>query len=266
MRKTKERLKKQNAIIASGMFLGGVIIILLMWFLFRFNSDKVEVDRNTFCRKNETINTTLILIDRTGSFSQSQVRSIRDIVESEVNNVNTGDKIVIRTIDAELYNGASHIYFERCKPKGVNELNKIIENEYKLKRQYEKNFVQPLNEVIEKIINGKDASTSPIVESLFDVISRDKLENFEDVTKVILISDLLQHSRLMSVYKNNLRSIDDNKELARIIPDFSGIDVHIYWILRSNTEGQLQSEGLLLWWEKLLEVSSVSNISFDKVR
>ncbi|WP_422465825.1 hypothetical protein [Endozoicomonas sp. ALC013] len=257
---------RQANMLSIKIAVAAAILLVIIGSAVYWMLSKPKFDKNTFCQNDKVKSATVVIIDRTGEFSKSHIRAIKDVMNSEIEMLKEGDMISLYSIDSRTYNGLSETLFEKCKPKSGQSVNKLIENERMIKNDFNKKFQEPIDHVLSNVINDKDSSSSPIIESLFDIVSSGQLKSGVNINRIVLLSDLLQHSKLITVYKGKLKAIDDDQNLKRIVPDLRGVDVKVFWILRDNREGELQSDYLLSWWEKLFEASHVSNISVQKVR
>lgn len=91
------------------------------------------------------------------------------------------------------------------------------------------------------------------------------LDSSVTLKRVILISDLLQHSDALSFYRS---SPNDHSPMSiqSQTPDLFGVDIQVYWLLRNSSEKNIQNSGLMSWWEHLFETANAQNFSVMKVR
>jgi hypothetical protein len=243
----------------------GILIFIILagaasWYVFT----KPKIDKETLCELDVVSNTTLILFDKTGGFSANHKRIVSRAITAEVDKIVVGDRLTIYEVDDKEYMGLSKPIFDSCRPKNSTETNALYENEQMVTKTFNVHFLDKLKAITANLDNTENAISSPIIESLNDISALYNLESSLRFTKLIIVSDLLQHSENFSFYKTNLKDID--KEKRSLMPDLFGIDVQVFWLQRSNEEQTIQNSGLLQWWEKVFETTGVKDLSIMKVR
>ena len=267
MSRLKAKKKAQNRRFTIQLFIVGFFILALLGTAITWIYFKSTYDKNTFCEKEVKLTTTAIIIDRTGDFSLNHIRSIKEIIDFEIEKLSLGDRLSLYAIDPVKFKGLSEVLFEKCKPKTGSQVNKFVENKRMLETRFVKEFKEPVQSISQDVIDGNDGASSPIIEGIFDVISKINLENNSSISRLVIISDLLQHSNIMTMYKGSINNIENLPRVKRIIPDLGGVEVKVFWILRDNTkEERLQSKELLAWWDSFFEHSLASDYSIEKVR
>lgn len=223
-----------------------------------------KIDSNSLCEIDKKNHVTVILFDKTGGFSANHSRMITKAVEAEIEELDVGERLTVFELDDREYKGLSQPMFDKCRPKSEESVNELIENRQMVENNFNDLFMSKLYSITEKLSEKSDASSSPILESLTDISALYSIDKKLKLKNVILISDLLQHSKNFSFY-NNYSTKSTSQKLS-LLPEFFGVNVQIYWLLRDNKEQMLQNDGVLQWWEKVLTASEVNDLRIRKLR
>jgi len=258
----EDNLKKQpNWFLYIGILLFIILAGAAGWSIF----NKTKYDTSTLCEQNTISEVTVLLIDKTGGFSPNQKRLLMRAIKAEIDKLKTGKRLVVYEVDDQEYYGLSKPIFDKCLPKDGSEVNQLVENKRMIEKSFNEEFLDKLQFITDNFDEKNIATSSPIIESLSDISVLYNIEPQIKLERVILISDLLQHSPNISFYKSNVENITI-EEVSSSIPDLFGIDIQIYWLQRTNNEQRIQNDGLLNWWELAFEAASVNNLSIMKVR
>ncbi|WP_099036683.1 hypothetical protein [Lacimicrobium alkaliphilum] len=161
--------------------------------------------------------------------------------------------------------GLSEPIFDKCKPRDGSEANVVYENDGMMKKAFTEQFSSVLSNVADKLISAENAPKSPLMESLQDLAAIASLDEQVKLHKVVLISDLIQHSDRVSFYKTRPKNVKFDT-ISSSVPDLFGVDIQIYWLLRREKEGGIQNEALIPWWERIFEEAGVGELKIMKVR
>jgi len=123
--------------------------------------------------------------------------------------------------------------------QGNAEANPLISNPHQQRRQWLESFKAPLMRALEMAMSSDSADQSPIMESVQSVALTTLLtpEAKGAPRRLILVSDLLQHTDEFSFYKSipEFSSLSDNTNYAKLKTNLSGVDVEL-WVLRNHTK------------------------------
>jgi hypothetical protein len=247
------------------LYIGVVLIVILAGAAGWSILNKTKYDSVTLCEEDAISNATVLLIDKTGGFSPNQKRILLRAVEAEIEKLETGKRLTVYEVDDGEYEGLSKPIFDKCRPKDGTDVNQFVENKQMIEKSFNHAFLGKLQLITSDLEEENDAKSSPIIESLSDISTLYNIEPHIKVERLIVISDLLQHSPQISFYKSDAESISI-EQISSMIPDLFGIDVQIYWLQRNNNEQRIQNDGLTNWWERTFEAASVNNLSIMKVR
>ena len=256
-RKDSISQKKENN-FSTKMIVGAGVLILMI--LIAFIIMKPEpINSADFCPDSGPKGTTALLIDLSDPLSPSQeqklINELNYLTEtSEARQSSYLEKhaklTTYFTNDTEIPTNI----FSYCNPGSNSQLSSFDKmNEHKI--LYLKKWNKFSSETMEKIklnIKGdQSTNTSPIIESLAfirerefapsDIVRKDKNSN-----KIIIVSDLIQNSKLYNQYKQDIdtKLIFDKKPIS-----LHGIEIYIFFIT-SEKYKNIQTDQFKLWWRK----------------
>jgi hypothetical protein len=243
-----------------------IIILLTLLVLAAWSSiTKKKLDQVTLCEIGTPSQVVAILIDKTGGFNENQQRIVSRAIIKEIETLSVGHRLAIYDVDPKKFKGLSTAVFDKCKPRDGSDANQFIENKQMLAKQFNKDFASQVKGITEEATQALEASRSPILESLTDLATIYTLESDQKLARVVLISDLLQHTDTISFYRSLPSSISPESQLNSL-PDLFDVNVQLYWLLREGNEKRIQNSGLISWWEHAFSLTSTSDFQIMKVR
>lgn len=211
----------------------------------------------------------LFVIDRTDPLSPSKHRAIVNEIKLMIQQVEQGYRISVYEIDAKNMKGLSEPVYSECKPRSGKDADPLTENPQLLARKYEENFVQPLETVLERYSGGEEQPRSPIIESLIDVVHIEDFGSGVPNRKLVLFSDMLQHSSLLSHYSGG-PSFERGKSkpgFTQMIPHLPGVEVTVFYMLRDTPRVRaLQSNEHVRFWVDLFDAAGADLQKIAKIK
>ncbi|QYK05834.1 hypothetical protein [Shewanella zhangzhouensis] len=256
----EQKNRPQWLLIISGVFLL-VILVSAGWYAIT----KKKFDKLTLCELDAPSQVVAILIDKTGGFNQNQQRLVSRAIIKEIDELSVGYRVAIYEVDPATFNGLSTAVFDKCKPRDGSDANQFFENKLMLEKKFKQSFKSPVEDITEAATQSLDASRSPILESLTDLATIYSLESDQKLARIVLITDLIQHTDAISFYRTHLSAIPPKSQVSRL-PDLFGVEVQLYWLLREGNEKRIQDSGLISWWEQAFNLTSTSDFKVIKVR
>lgn len=205
---------------------------------------------------------TLILLDTTDTLRPEQIQFVIDNYTKDIKWQNKGDRFTVVRLDAKP--AAIMDFHTICAPKHVDKINTFLDPIRKIKVR-NKHFKWTLKELVIKFGKQKKKSTHTFLVEAITAFYRNKRYGFLKIEnrKLIIISDLYQHSPLISFFdmcsrppgKERLRcpnideSLKKNKRFANYLegakPNFRPTDsIEIYY-LNVNDRVDRSAER---WW------------------
>ncbi len=195
-----------------------------------------EYDKETLCPKAGPEAGLVVLLDLTDRIGSTQHARLRDILGKKVANERQNTFIAVGAVRPEP--AGRGVDFALCKPLEGSAANELYQNPRLVAERYEKSFRRPFAANLEKMLTAKGAGRSPIMESLQAVLAA--TPGFLDATyarRVIIVSDLLQHSAVFSFYRGDTwRKFQRSRDFARLARSLQGMDVEILRLPRPKAK------------------------------
>lgn len=241
------------------------ILLIIIGVVFWIITTTKSYDDSTLCELNTETLLTVVLFDKTGGFSENQKRLVTKAINKEKNALTTGERLAVYEIDSDTMKGLSTPIFDKCKPRDGSKINIIYENDKLIKAVFNKQYSSVLTKVTNKLITAENALSSPLIESLQDLVAISSLNDKVKLKRIVFISDLLQHSDNISFYSSRPESFNFEAVLP-LVPDLFEVDIQLYWLLREGKERGIQNANLIPWWERFFENAGITDLKIMKVR
>ena len=194
---------------------------------------EMAVDKDTLCPiSTGPIAEVIILFDLTDPLAPAQSSQLVQYLEREFRDAPVGTQFTMGVVseDPVAWGATSPL----CKPNTDKDVSAVTQNVKMVRERYEQRFRLPLEANVQKMISASGSNSSPIMESLQALIaSTPGFLTFEGPRKVILVSDLLQHSEAMSFYRgDSWSSFASSPAYSRISRTLGGANVEIYAVPR----------------------------------
>ena len=222
---------------------------------FAATSDRGAINKESFCA-HDLKESIIILIDHSDKLSVIQKAALQtrlwDIVENLPKNYSqikifSADKINENVLAPELV---------LCNPGSEKEMSRFTENQKIVRKHYEEKFKKQLDEILNAILNKESSSQSPIMEAVQSVAVTSFIgeKNKRIKKKLILVSDLLQHTSDFSVYGGviDFERYKSGNHWKSVKSDLNDVEVELYFLHRDE-ESKLQNSHLRDFWIDFFE-------------
>lgn len=197
VRKTR---KGSNSNLWWGVIGASVLLIIGVLAISQSLVNKKAINEYTLCHSSGPTNATVILLDVTDPLNGTQQARLRTIINNE---------IALSDIDTSISMGVVSEFpdrwgamFSKCKPATGGDANSLYENPTLIADRYNREFLSPINEKIDTTLSSAKENQSPIMEALQALIAGSPdFSNVKGRRKIILVSDMLQHSDNLSFYR-----------------------------------------------------------------
>ena len=211
---------------------------------------------------------TLIILDRTDPIPPNKYRAIANTIWTTVREMSVGEKLTICEIDSKYMRGLSQPIFSKCVPRDGSQADPFTENAKLLEAKYKKTFQEPLERTIAKYQMELEQPRSPIIESIMDCSD---IKDFGAGTarrKLILFSDLLQHTKEFSQYRHIKPFNEISKTILKHkVPNLNNVEIYIYYLIQTNDKGKLyQTNEHVQFWIDFFEATKGKLIKIKKIR
>ena len=262
MNSTKQRKQAVQLLTAVG------IVVLLVFGAFAYKKvtrpnvgkDNCLYEDKALIRK-ESSEQTIVVVDQSEALSVSHKRQVKDILLdyfADEGQLPIRASVVFYAFGKNDFSPAGagqtlQPVVQLCRPPTTG--NEVFENKRKLERTFRDQFVIPLYETLDRSLDVSLGERSPILEML-QYISRTqdiKESSFKSKKKtLILVSDLLQHSSVISHYKGAAYQ-DFLKSASMLKSDLRGWSVRILYLQRYGKDQALQNRQLDEFWMRYFQ-------------
>lgn len=252
-RTTKQRDDRRGiALIASALLVLGTGAWLLS------QSGDVERDARTGCPKGQNSAPpahTLILLDQTDSLPEDEIAYARHLIWNEYQWLPQNGVMTVKSIST--VGPATEV--KVCRMPLARETNVALNNPRAIEREFKRSAGQRIELLLERLSRAPEQEQSPIIEAVMSVFRRLDYGSDVEARRLIILSDMLQNSSLLSHYQ---RSVDPSPVVARIRDsgiDMSNVSIRIHYVRREPASRQTPAHRA--FWQRLLEESGSSDVA-----
>jgi hypothetical protein len=246
-----------------GGILLAVVILLAGAFVYFYSSEKskrADINPTTFCQKSILPETTVVLVDHTDDINPTQRVAIENRLWDIASSVKMNGAIKLFSV-AKITTKVLEPDIDLCNPGTEKDVNEVTGNKAFAKRKFEEKFKKPLNELLSSMMVAPKASQSPIMEALQSIVVTSFVggKNDAKIKRIVLVSDLLEHTNDFSIYRGIPEFISYKRQphWPKVKADMSGIEVTIFFLHRAGQE-KLQTSALRNFWIEYLEAQGAS--------
>jgi hypothetical protein len=247
IRKRRSDLLGVALIVATLAVVGA--LALMYW---RASGD--PTDRSTMCPNNGPEGLTVFVVDATDAITAIQRASLHNHFEQVVTSLPARWAIELFTVEP-VGTTLLHRAGERiCNPG--RESNFWTQNPRLVEKRWHDAFWEPLQQWEAQVIKTPSAGESPILESLQSIA----VTEFQTAAmqgrsrKLVIVSDMLQHTNGLSQYQTIQRFADFSQSsyYKSVHTDWTGVDVEILYITRPGTP---QGRQHIEFWQQYFAAS-----------
>jgi hypothetical protein len=267
------RRKPPKAAVSGGLMraagvlagLAGLAAIAgVVWF--NLAHPPIEVDSETLCPKAGPASITVVLIDVSDPLPPVAQADIRNEITGAVKDIPKFGLLELRLLDPEVDGG--QVLFSRCNPGDGRDLSELVANPEQERRRFEEGFATPLQELLRSAVAADPAKSSPLMETIQWIAVRTfaPFREGKEKSKLIIVSDMIQHSGGYSLYKG-----DATYERFRSAPsyeilrtDLHGAEATVLFVHREDV--QISDNELLAFWEKWFADNNGALIRIRKIQ
>ncbi len=254
-RRSGEFSGRQRVAVGGLVSLAAVALAVFVRFVM-LAPEPPERDPDTGCPETGPAALTAILVDATdriGTISRTDVLARLD----EYIAASLEDEMVVgyeaKPVGAEMDEPLLTV----CHPGDPDQASEWTENPRLIRRRLEERYEKPLNDLFVDLLNREEAPTSPLMESVQSVaVSLLGRREYEEIRKrLVLVSDLMQHSENLSFFRQPV----DYEEFAAgvganaLSTDLGGTAVEILFVQRAAHRRLPDTRRLIGFWERWVE-------------
>ncbi len=220
-----------------------------------FFTNKVEVDKATGCPVDGPIARHVMIVDQTDTFTPVQAVDIQNQFEDYKGKVPRYGELVVYAIRPGS-KGIPAPVIRACNPGNAEDINQLVESSLQIARKWRESFDGPMQEVIEQVLKPTSSEISPIIETIQAVTVKEFGPTWMDDRRkeLIVVSDLLQHSKALSHYgaRYSIDSFLKGQAFNKLRTDLRDVDVDLLYLYR-DTEKANQNTVHRDFWIKLIQ-------------
>ena len=189
---------------------------------------------------------TVILLDQSDPFNPNDLDWVHEFVDNEARALPKYGRLTVMTPNAASPYDPK-VIFVKCSPGSIADANPITQNPRMIEQAWQSTFYKPLITEIETALEDTRQPSSPLFEALYTIADRADFQASNEKRRVVVVSDLMQHSDGFSFYKvgadydaylgsklaETKPHMDKVQVVARIVPrqiyDLPLADVKAFW-------------------------------------
>jgi len=168
---------------------------------------------------------TILLIDQSDPFTDNDLGWVQEFIDAEARTLPRFGRLTVLTPNAaDPYD--PKVIFAKCSPGSAEDANPLLSNPRMIEDNWRDTFFQPLSGEIQTALKETRQPASPLSEALFAAADRADFQSGRKGRRLVLVSDLMQHSSDYSFYKlgANYDAFEETK-LSGYIPSLENVDV-----------------------------------------
>ena len=252
--------KRQQRIQLKNLF--GIVLIVcvlaivtsLGTFWYERQKQQQAFDTATLCPLDGSPAYIAVVFDKTDAYNSVQQRFLKRYFSDFKAKLRPGTRIALYVIDDRNRDIIAPDFLV-CAPRTGEDANALYENPKLIKRRWLERFEKPLDQAIEGFMKPSEADYSPIMEILQVVsLSAFPVESDDATKKIIIVSDMLQHTPEWSHYRGQMdfAELERTAYFQRIRTDLGGAEVQILYVRRDGME-KLQTKRHALFWADYID-------------
>jgi len=265
----KEKNVGQMAIAAVFCLLAFAIFGFFIWK--NVSSPKIAYDKETLC-SDKVESVTAVLLDATDELSAIQRQDIRNRLDTIKENLPTRGRIDLYSLGNKDH-GMTRKLFSMCNPGSGKDADVLDANPRLLKQRWTRDFSTKLDDELNKALDAKQASESPIMEAIKDVAVQSfgaaaSTDAFEK--NLVIASDMIEFTSGFSQYQGgqalNFDVFEGSSYYQKVRTDhLRGVSVTVFYVRRPSAKSVSGSREHMLFWEHFFRGSGASLSHFAPI-
>jgi hypothetical protein len=262
----KSKLAQQRArtnVIIGSIFILAVAAVIgaVVW----WSAQKPDpLDPQTLCPLKGPLGHQVLLVDRTDPFNEAQKAAFDNMARDLVEKLPTAHLFSVFVL-GEDFKSETKPLIELCNPGTGEDKSNLTENTKALRRQYTKNFIEPLQGITTELLSTASAQQSPILEMLQLVyLNSIQAHKAQGPITLYVLSDLLQYSNAVDMYHGtpDFAKYDATYQAKKLYVDLSGVDVKVV-LLNNNIRNQNPS--FMEFWQSYFKRANVHSLEISNL-
>jgi len=259
MSRSRRQNKKKQDIQGKLFILIAIFVLGLLSFAY-YQAKSNEVIRNkiSLCREDGFITTeNVILIDATDSFNSTQALMVKKELKSIIENSTIDSRFSLYVINKNISDEKPLL--ELCNPGDGGDKSELTSNKRRLLKTWQDNFYKKIITQVDLLIDLNVAESSPIMETIKYASVNSFYDSVAKTKKLILVSDLLQHTRNYSHYKESINyDTFSSRSIANsLAPSLKDVDIEILYLYRAKDANKQNRKHISFWEQYFSDVGAV---------
>jgi hypothetical protein len=245
-KRRSRRQPSENAWLlkTAGVGLALLVAVAAVAFLM-LKPSSTELDERTGCPKGGPTAVTAVLVDLTDKVKPVTASEIRQRLADIISRVPKYGRIDIYSIESENDKLPAQI-ISVCSPGSAKDADPLYSSPELIAKWWRERYYEPLETVINKILSQTEGNTSPIMENIGSVsVLSFTADNSKSIQKrLIIVSDMLQHSDAFSLYRHgpDYEAYVASPKARGITADLREVQVDLFLIQRV-VQGKALNDG-----------------------
>ena len=257
--RSRSRAKRASEWNASKV--GGVALLALAALavaaMLLLRPDAVARDEETMCPESGPSRITAILVDTTDRVASVSRADILGRLDDLVENSETDEMIVAyesQPISEAVGSGPLEALLTVCNPGDPDEASELTRSPALIRRRLEERYRRPLERVFQDLLDRLQAPETPLMENVQAIaVTQFSRNRYDGLSKrLVLVSDLLQHSDNLSFYGGlpDYASFSRSPGADALRTDLNGVEAEILLIQREVHESLGGARRVIAFWER----------------
>ncbi len=195
----------------------------------------------------------LVLVDASEGFNDAQRLFLEKFYADLDASIPDHAKVAVYVLDGRSGADLPAPIFVRCKPPSGKEASAWTQNPARLERAWRSSFREPLERALESSLSRPSSAESPIMAVLQKAVLAELPANAtETPRRIVLISDLLEHTKAYSQYGSSppdFAAFRRQPFAQHLRVDLTGVDVDVLYVSRPGHEKVQGARHLEFWKE-----------------
>lgn len=216
------------------------------------------IDAASLCPEDGPVGHLAILLDTTDPVARAQLDAARARVERLIADAPDFTRVSFATVSPE--RGVREASFTSlCKPP--SDASALTGNPRLVAARYREAFLDPIAAHLDALLAIPTADSSPIIEALAEFLAAiPGFATTEGFREVVLVSDLVQHSDVLSFYRGgDWQSFASGGGVARLSGALDGADVRILRLPRPEAPAEVVDD----FWVRYLDAQGAASVRTD---
>ena len=241
-----------------------ILCCLSMALLLHTACEIEKLDPRTLCPVNGSEQQTILLIDTTDPLTPVAQEKLKQLLKEfrdsdKQHYLQTGHKLIVYRVTPNITDNRKPL-LRVCNPGNPEDRtwkDDLTSGKYgalQKWRHFEHSILQALPKINEQVTKEQ----SPLLETIALVTARHvpspSVKTQLKPTRLILFSDMLQHSNLLSHYKSlpDMETFQTMTGYASMASDLRDVGVWLFYVRRTGLENQ-QTSKHYYWWTQVME-------------